>query len=113
MSTEAQVAPASNNEIGKEKSANDEESAVQPLEVEQGEQAKNAQENGQEPPKGAWGKFQYMLVSGSAKKSDDYNVPEISLLQLFLKFLWFGCRAFGGKKVFTLHDLRWTYDTLF
>jgi hypothetical protein len=41
-------------------------------------------------------KFHYMLISGSAKQSDDYNVPEISVLQLFLKFLWFGCRAFGG-----------------
>lgn len=80
-------------------SIKDEENGGAVLEIEQGEVLKNEGGVGDavgEPPKGVWGRFQYMLVSGSAKKSDDYNVPEISILQLFLKFLWFGCRAFGG-----------------
>lgn len=76
--------------------AKDEEVGVAPLEVEN--HAKDSEEGvgHEEQPTGILGKFQYMLVSGAAKKSDDYNVPEMSLFQLFLKFLWFGCRAFGG-----------------
>lgn len=27
---------------------------------------------------------------------DDSNVPKLSWIQLFIRFLWFGCRAFGG-----------------
>ena len=44
----------------------------------------------------------------SGNKDDTFNVPELSYLQLFIRFLWFGARAFGGK-----HKCSGCYSTYF
>lgn len=40
-------------------------------------------------------------AAGIRKKEDDMvmNIPDMSHIQLFMTFLWFGCRAFGGPIV--------------
>eukprot|EP01031_Cornospumella_fuschlensis_P023455 gene23455-28454_t len=44
-----------------------------------------------------WSIFDYTKLNGvSGNKDDTFNVPELSYLQLFIRFLWFGARAFGG-----------------
>ena len=72
------------------------------------------------PTASTWSNLKYMLASGSSKKSDDYNVPDISMWALFVKFLWFGCRAFGGPvahiammKQELVHEEKWVSNERF
>lgn len=49
-------------------------------------------------PAGWLSRFSYRMLSssGSSKKDDVSNIPDLSYWQVFTTFLWFGCRAFGG-----------------
>lgn len=35
-------------------------------------------------------------IKSLSDETDEQLAPKLSYLQLFIKFLWFGCRAFGG-----------------
>ena len=40
---------------------------------------------------------------------EESNIPHLSYFDLFKEFLWFGCRAFGGKQYHACFQLKYNF----
>jgi hypothetical protein len=80
------------------------------MRIEEQKAEKESKQQEKQAPKKNFLQSVYSYFSEDLEDKDETNIPEMTWLSLFARFLWFGLRAFGGKcNFFSNHALSMAY----